>query len=497
MSPRPIPRQIIPGARRLRALPAAVCGLLFAAQVGAASPPLGVVADVGQNATHVAAPVTQPAAGAVKSVAPAAAPTSKTAAPVQVTAPVQDPPKKDPPKKDPPVQVPPVQVPPVQVPTVQVPPKKDPPVQAAPPVQVPTVQVPPVQVPPVQVAAPVQVPTVQDPLVKAPPAPVPPTVPVTAPAPQQVEVAPVPVPPVQVSTVQVPTVQVPPVQVAAPVQAAPPVQVVPPVQAVPVQVRSVPVPVAEAPPAAGTMAPATQQAVPIAAPAPPVAPATDSAGTVPSIAAAPADKPPEPAPGMTDADATGAATAGDGAVTVSAPINRAERGLIAAAIPSAIGQTGNTTGGDELVLEAQEAPITVAGPVCAGGPLIDAPAGVLAGAPCPSADRVGGPSSAPLSGIAAGNTQQAVPPAPQASAGANGIAGGLIGLRDEATTGIATFTRAARDVLASLPQTGVGHWARRNPIASLPLALGALLTVMGILLRQRGAGRRVRVRASS
>jgi len=475
MSPRPIPRQIIPGARRLRVLPAAACGLLFAAQVGAAPPPLGVVTDVGRNATHAAAPVTQPAAGAVKSVAPAAAPTSKTAAPVQVAAPVQDPPKKDPPKKDPPVQAaPPVQVPPVQVPTVQVPPvqvaapvqdppkkdppKKDPPVQAAPPVQVP----------------PVQVPTVQDPPVKAPP-------------------------------VQVPPVQVPPVQVAAPVQdppkkdppvQVPPVQVVPPVQAVPVQVRSVPVPVAEAPPAAGIMAPATQQAVPIAAPAPPVAPATDSARIVPSIAAAPAATPPAPVPAMIDADATGAATAGGG-VTVSAPVNRVKRDFIAAAIPSAIGPTGNTTGGDELVLKAQEAPITTAGPVCAGGPLVDAPAGVLAGAPCPSGDRVGEPFSAPLSGIAAANTQRAFPPAPQASAGTNGIAGGLISVRNEVTTGIATFTQAARDVLASLPQTGVGHWARHDPIASLPLALGALLTVMGLLLRQRGAGRRVRVRASS
>ncbi|MDQ6907281.1 MAG: hypothetical protein M3176_10660, partial [Chloroflexota bacterium] len=310
-----------------------------------------------------------------------------------------------------------------------------------------------------------------------------------------VQVPPVQVPPVQVPPVQVPTVQVPTVQVIPPVQ-VPPVQA-PPVQAVPVQVRSVSVAVAEAPPAAGTMAPATQQAVPVAAPAPHAVSTADAAETIPSVAPTTATTPPEPVPGMTDADATGAATAGDGAVTVSAPINRAERGLVAAAPPPAIGPIGSNVGGNEPILATQERPLAAAGPVCAGGPLVDAPTGVLAGASCPSAERVGGPSGAPLSGIAAGNTQQALPPAPQASAGANGIAGGLIGLRDEATTGIATFTQAARDVLASLPQTGVGHWARHNPIASLPLALGALLTVMGLLLRQRGAGRRVRVRASS
>lgn len=145
----------------------------------------------------------------------------------------------------------------------------------------------------------------------------------------------------------------------------------------------------------------------------------------------------------------------------------------------------------------QETRITAVGPGCAGGLPVDTPSGILAGAPCLGAERTGEPFSAPLSGITAGNAALVGPPLPQASAGINGIAGGLISLRNEVTTGVATFTQAARDMLASLPQTGVGHWMRHNPIASLPLAIGSLLTVMGLLLRQRGVGRRVRVRASS
>ncbi len=427
MEERDIPVRGLRGILRARVLcTSAVSALLFAAQVGAAAPPAGVPANVGQTATKADASVTQPVGSAAKSVAPAAAQVSKA-------------------------------VPPVQVVPVQAPPVKAPPVNVAPPVQVVPVQAPPV----VQQVADTVAPVIQQ--VGAAAQPV-----ASAAAPVTQMVAPV-IQPVESA--------VPPVtQTAAPVTQ----------------------------PVANAAAPVTPPAA-VASPAPlPAAPAADSsaANDSASAAVAAANLPP------TVTAARGSAvlsTVGDGVTSVvpvnraervapaivpappPAPINRAERGmpLIAPApLPAAV--TTPAPLGHEVSLTSKAA--ADLSPVCINAPT---------GPPCPSADRTGDkPVVAPLTAVAVAGTQLAGPATPQVSAGTNGIAAALTKFRDEVETGASAVVRDVQNTIASLPQTGVARWMRRNPVAVLPLVLASLMMLAGLALRWRGAGRRFGVRTS-
>jgi len=347
------------------------------------------------------------------------------------------------------------------------------------------------------------------------------------------------VPPVNVAPpVQAPPVQVPPVNVAPPVQ-APPVNVAPPVQAPPVvqQVADTVAPViqqvgAAAQPVASAAAPVTQMVAPVIQPVesavPPVtqtaapvtqpvanaaAPVTQAiAPVIPPGAplAAPVTPPaavasPAPLPAAPAADSSVLSTVGDGVTSVvpvnraervapaivpappPAPINRAERGmpLIAPApLPAAV--TTPAPLGHEVSLTSKAA--ADLSPVCINAPT---------GPPCPSADRTGDkPVVAPLTAVAVAGTQLAGPATPQVSAGTNGIAAALTKFRDEVETGASAVVRDVQNTIASLPQTGVARWMRRNPVAVLPLVLASLMMLAGLALRWRGAGRRFGVRTS-
>ena len=207
----------------------------------------------------------------------------------------------------------------------------------------------------------------------------------------------------------------------------------------------------------------------------------------PSLAVAAANLSP---PATTATVAPRAAVAVGDIVAQFSPVNRAEQVTTPAVVPAPppVSSTAVAPTGHEASLigpaTAADAP-----PVCTAS---------SAGPPCPPADRTGDAQlSAPISGITAGGTQLAGPSAPRASAALNGLAAGLSEFRDEVATVSIAFAQDVRDVIASLPQTGMAQWLRHDPVAALPLTLGSLLMLLGLVVRRRGMSRSLRVRISS